>query len=217
MAAKAPPPLRMTILVFGRRAGGIALGWALAVDAEAILPAIVGLDILEAQIWGVTHLSAADAGEASFSELLGHAFVVPHPEMARASEDSGGNRPQPSWQRGFAEKAFLHETGAGCGSGIAGIEADELFEVGYYEAKSPAGTKIGEDVSDGEAELVEGHVLEDMGAVDGLRRLWRDGEAFDHVAILNVFGIGREAFFHKQRCEKREAALQPEGGTSVEV
>ena len=67
---------------------------------------------------------------------------------------------------GFAEPAFLHEAGAGCGSGVAGVEADELFEVGEYEAEGAAGTQIGEDVAEGDAELVEGHVLEDVGAVD---------------------------------------------------
>ena len=117
----------------------------------------------------------------------------------------------------LAEPALLHEAGAGCGGGVAGVEADELFEVGEHEAKGAAGTKIGEDVSEGDAELVEGHVLEDVGAVDGVGGLRSDGEAFDDVAVLNVFGIGRKALFHQQRGEKRKAALQPEGGTSIEV
>jgi hypothetical protein len=60
-------------------------------------------------------------------------------------------------------------------------------------------------------------VLEHVGAVDGFCGPGRDGQAFDDVAVLNVFGIGRKTIFHQQRSEKWEAALQPEGWTSVEV
>ena len=88
---------------------------------------------------------------------------------------------------------------------------------GSTNAEGSAGTQIGVDVADGEAELVEGHVLEDVGAVDGLGGLRRDGKAFDDVAVEDVFGVGREALFDQERPEKRETALDPEGGASVEV
>src|SRR3981189_2965830 len=101
--------------------------------------------------------------------------------MPGATEDGGGDGSQASRGGHFAEPAFLHEAGAGCGGGVAGVETDELFEVGEHEAKGAAGTKIGEDVSDGEAELVEGHVLEHVGAVDCFCRSRRDGEALDYV------------------------------------
>ncbi len=191
--------------------------WALAVDAEAIFPAVVGLYVVEARVGRVAHLSAADIGEAGGGELLCHSFVVPHPEMAGAAEDGGGDGSEASRGCHFAEPAFLHEAGAGGGGGVAGIEADELFEVGENEAKGAAGTKIGEDVSDGEAELVEGHVLEHVGAVDCFCRPGGNGKAFDHVTVVNVFGIGRKTFFHQQRSEERKAALQPKGGSSIEV
>jgi hypothetical protein len=137
--------------------------------------------------------------------------------MTGASEDGGGDGPEASRGCHFAEPALLHEARAGCGGWVAGVEADELFEVGEYEAKGPAGTKIGEDVPDGDAKLVEGHVLKDMGAVDYVRGLRRDGETFDDVAVPNVFGIGRKALFHQQRGEKGKPALQPKGWTSVEI
>ncbi len=141
---------------------------ALAIDAEAVFPAVVGLYVLEARVGRVAHLSAADIGEAGVAEFLFHSLVVPHPEMTGAAEDGGGDGSQAARGGHFAEPAFLHEAGAGRGRGIAGVEADELFEVRQDEAKGAAGTKIGEDVSDGDAELVEGHVLEHVRAVDGL-------------------------------------------------
>jgi hypothetical protein len=190
---------------------------ALAVDAETIFPAVVGLYIVEARVRRVAHLSTANVDESGFGELRGHAFVVPHPEMAGAAEDSGGDGFESSWNCRFAKPRFLHEARAGSGSRVAGIDPDELFEVRKHEAKGATGTKIGEDISEGDAELIEGHVLEDMGAVDCFGRLRRDGKAFDDVAVLDVFGIGRKAFFHQERGEKRETVLQPEGGTSIEV
>jgi hypothetical protein len=193
------------------------LGGTLAVDAEAVFPAIVGLYVFEARVRGVAHLSAADAGEAGFGELLLHSFVVPHPEMAGAAEDGSGDGAQASRAVGFAEPALLHEARAGCGCGVAGVEADELFEVGQDEAKGAAGTEIREDVSDGEAELVEGHVFENVRAVDSFSGPGRDGEAFDNVAVLDVFGIRGKTLFDEQRGEKRKAALQPEGGAGIEV
>jgi hypothetical protein len=162
-------------------------------------------------------LSAADVGKAGVGELLFHSLVVPHPEMTGAAEDGGGDGSQASRGGHFAEPAFLHEARAGCGRGIAGVEADELFEVRQDEAKGAAGTKIGEDVSDRDAELVEGHVLEHMGAVDCFCRARADGKALDDVAVLDVFGIRRKTFFHQQRREKRKAALQPKGRTGIEV
>jgi hypothetical protein len=60
-------------------------------------------------------------------------------------------------------------------------------------------------------------VLEDVGAVDGLSGLRRDGKAFDDVAVEDVFGVRREASFHEDRSEKGETALNPEGRASVEV
>ena len=161
-------------------------------------------------------MSAADAREAGVSKFSFHSLVVPHPEMTGASEDGRGDGSQASRAVHLAEPALLHEAGAGCGGGVAGVEADELFEVGKYEAKGTAGTQIGEDVSKGEAKLVEGHVLQDMGAVDCVRRLRSDGETFDDVAVFDVLGIGRKALFHQQRGDKGEP-LQPEGWTSVEV
>jgi len=137
--------------------------------------------------------------------------------MTGASEDSGGNGFQSSRNCRFAKPRFLHEAGAGSGSGVAGIDPYELFEVREHQAKGAAGTKIGEDVSDGEAELVESHVLENMGAVDRLCRSSGDRKTFDHVAVLDVFGIGRKTLFHQQRSEKRKAALQPKGWTGIEV
>jgi len=190
---------------------------ALAIDAEAVFPAVVGLYVLEARVGRVAHLSAADIGEAGVAEFLFHSLVVPHPEMTGAAEDGGGDGSQAARGGHFAEPAFLHEAGAGCGGGVAGIEADELFEVGEYEAKGAAGTKIGEDVSDGEAELVECHVLEHMGAVHRCCRPGGDGEALDDVAVHDVFGIRRKTFFDQQRSEERKAALQPKGWTSIEV
>jgi len=190
---------------------------ALAIDAEAVFPAVVGLYVVEARVGRVAHLSAADIAEAGVGEFLFHSLVVPHPEMTGAAEDSGGDGSQASRGGHFAEPAFLHEAGAGCGSGIAGVEADELFEVGEHEAKGAAGTKIGEDVSDRNTELVERHVLKHVRAVDGLGRRSRHGKALDDVAVFNVFGIRGKAFFHQQRGEKRKAVLQPEGGAGIEV
>jgi hypothetical protein len=194
----------------------VALG-ALAVDAEAIFPAVVGFNFFEAQVGGIAHLSAANVGEASFGELRRHPFVIPHPEMTGASEDSGGNGFQSSRNCRFAKPRFLHEAGAGGGSGVAGIDPDELFEVWEHETKGAAGTKIGEDVSEGDAELIECHVLENVGAVDRLCRSRRDGKALDDVAVFDVFGVGRKSFFDQQRGEEWKAALQPKRWTSIEV
>jgi hypothetical protein len=174
-----------------------ALGGTFAVDAETIFPAVVGLYVFESRVRRVAHLSAADVGESSFGELRGHAFVVPHPEVTGAAEDSGGDGFQSSWNCRFAKPRFLHEARAGSGSRVAGIDPDELFEVRKHEAKGATGTKIVEDISEGDTELIEGHVLEDMGAVDGFGGLRGDGETFDDVAVLDVFGIGREALFHQ--------------------
>jgi len=208
-----------TSLRFGRndRIGVARLGGTLAVDAEAVFPAIVGLYVFEARVRRVAHLRAADAGEAGVGELLLHSFEVPHPEMTGAAEHGGWDGAQASRCGHLAEPALLHEAGAGCGRGIAGVEADELFEVGQDKAKGAAGTEIREDVSDGEAELVESHVLEDVGAVDSFCGPGRDGEAFDNVAVLDVLGIGGKTLFHQQRGEKRKTALQPEGGAGIEV
>ncbi|HWZ00572.1 MAG TPA: hypothetical protein VNX17_05815 [Edaphobacter sp.] len=92
-----------------------------------------------------------------------------------------------------------------------------MFEIRQHKAKGAAGTKIGEDVPESEAKLVESHVLEHVRAVDGLCGPWRNRQAFDHIPVLDVFRIGRKAFFHQQRGEKRKAALQPEGGAGIEV
>ena len=193
------------------------LGGAFAVDAETVFPTIVGFDFFEARIGGVAHLSAANVGESSFGKLRGHAFVVPHPEMTSAAEYSSRNGFQPSWNCRFAEPRFLHEARARGGSGVPGIDPDELFEVRKHEAKGTARTKIGEDVSEGDAELVQGHVLEDVGAIDDVGGLRRDRKAFDDVAVLDVLGIGRKTSFYEERSEKRKAALQPKCRTSIEV
>ena len=168
---------------------------ALAVDTEAIFPSVVGLNFFEAWVGGISHLSAANVGEASFGELCCHPFVIPHPEMTGASEDSGGDGFQSSRNCRFAKPCFLHEAGAGGGSGVSGIDPDQLFEVREHKAKGAAGTKVGEDVSDGDTELVESHVLENVGAVDRLCRSSRDRKALDDVAVFDVFGVGRKTFF----------------------
>jgi hypothetical protein len=92
-----------------------------------------------------------------------------------------------------------------------------LFEVREHEAKGAARTKIGEDVSEGDAELVQGHVLEDVGAIDDIGGLRRNRKAFDDVAVLDVLGVGRKTSFYEERSEKRKAALQPKCRTSIEV
>ena len=156
-------------------------------------------------------------GEAGFGQLLGHAFVVPHPEVPGSSEDGGGDRFEAAWRGGFTEPALLHKAGAGGGGGIAGVEADEWLEVREDEAKGASGTEIGEDVPQGSAELVEAHVLEDVGAVDGVGGLRRDRKAFDDIAVADVFGVRGKLFFYEQWSEKWEAALQPECGAGIEV
>jgi len=191
--------------------------WALAVDAEAIFPAVVGFNFFEAWVGGISHLGAANVGEASFGQLRCHPFVIPHPEMTGASEDSGGDGFQSSRNCRFAKPRFLHEARAGGGCGIAGIDSYELFEVWEHEAKGAAGTKIGEDVFDSDAELVQSHVLENVGAVDRLCRSRGDRKALDDVAVFDVFGIGRKTFFDQQRGEEWKAALQPKGWTGIEV
>jgi hypothetical protein len=168
-------------------------------------------------VGGVAHLGSADVGEACFGELGGHAFVVPHPEVSGAAEDGGGDGAEAAGRVAFSEPAFLHEAGAGGGCGVSGVEADELFEVGEHEAEGAARTQIGEDVAESGAELVEGHVLENVGAVDGLGRAESDGKTLDDISVADVFGVGREALFDQERPEDREAALDPEGGASVEV
>jgi hypothetical protein len=40
-------------------------------------------------------------------------------------------------------------------------------------------------------------VLENVRAVDGLCGARRDGETFDHVAVVDVFGIERKTVFHQ--------------------
>jgi hypothetical protein len=190
---------------------------AFAVYAQAVFPAVVGFDFFEVGVGGVAHLGSADVGETGFGELGSHAFVVPHPEVAGAAEDGGGDGSQTAGSVAFAEPAFLHEAGAGGGSGVSGVDADELLEVGEHEAKGTAGTKIGEDVAEGGAELDEGHVLENVGTVDGFGRAGRDGKTLDDVSVADVFGVGREALFYQERPEDREATLDPEGGASVEV
>lgn len=60
-------------------------------------------------------------------------------------------------------------------------------------------------------------MLEDVGAVDGVGRLWGDGKAFDDVAVTDVFGVRRKAALYEERSEEWKAALQPEGGTGIEV
>ena len=137
--------------------------------------------------------------------------------MAGASEDGCGDGLESSRRGRFTEPALLHEAGTCGGSGVARVKADELFKVRQHEAEGAAGTKVGEDVIESDAELVEGHVLENVGAVDSIGRLRGDGKAFDDVAVTDVFGIGWEAFFYQKRGEKRQAALQPEGGAGVEV
>lgn len=92
-----------------------------------------------------------------------------------------------------------------------------MLEVGEDEAKGAAGAEIGEDVAEGGAELVEAQVLEDVGAVDSFGGLRSDGKTFDDIAVEDVSGVRREAFFYEQRSEEREAALQPECGTGIEV
>ena len=42
-------------------------------------------------------------------------------------------------------------------------------------------------------------MLEDMGAVDGIGRLWGDGKAFDDVAVADVFRVRWEASFYEER------------------
>ena len=137
--------------------------------------------------------------------------------MPGASEDGRRNGSQAARCSHLAEPALLHEARAGGGGGIAGVEPDELFEVRQHKAKGAPGTKIREDVPESEAELVQGHVLEDVGAIDGLGGLGRDRQTFDDVAVEDVFGVRREAPFDQDRSEKWEAALNPEGGASVEV
>jgi hypothetical protein len=190
---------------------------ALAVDAEAVFPAIVGFNVLEARVGRVAHLGAADVGEAGVGEFLFHSLVVPHPQMTGASEDGGGDGSHAARGRHFAEPAFLHEAGACRGSGVSRVEADELFEVRQDEAKGTAGTKIGEYVFNSNAELVKRHVLEHVRAIDRFCGTGRHREALDDVAVLDVFGIGRKTFFDQQRGEKRKAALQPKGWTGIEV
>jgi hypothetical protein len=170
---------------------------ALAIDAEAIFPAIVRLYLFEARVGRVAHLSAADIGEAGVGELLFHSFVVPHPEMPGAAEDGRRNGSQAARCCHLAQPALLHEARAGGGGGIAGVEPDELFEVRQHKAKGAAGTKIREHVPESEAELVQGHVLQHVGAVDRFCGPWRNREALDDVAILDVFRIRRKAFFHQ--------------------
>jgi hypothetical protein len=111
-------------------------------------------------------LSATDIAEARVGELLFHSLVVPHPQMPGAAENCRRNGAQASWCGHLAEPALLHETRAGCGRRIAGVKADQLFEVRQHETKSPARTKIREDVSDGDAELVQSHMLEHVRTVD---------------------------------------------------
>lgn len=98
--------------------------------------------------------------------------------MTGAPEDGGGDGFQSSWNCRFAKPRFLHEARAGGGSGVPRIDPYELFEVREHEAKGAAGTKIGEDVSEGDAELLEGHVLEDVRAVDDVSGLRGDRKAF---------------------------------------
>jgi hypothetical protein len=137
--------------------------------------------------------------------------------MASSAEEGAGHGFEPTGNSGFAEEAVLHEARGSAGGGVVVVDVDELLEIGQDHAEGSAGTEIGEDVSEGETEFVEGHVLEDVRAVDCFGRLRRDRKTFDDVAILNVFGIGRKAFFHEQRSEKGKAALQPESGTCIEV
>ena len=92
-----------------------------------------------------------------------------------------------------------------------------MLEVRQDHAKGSAGAEIGVDVADGEAELVEGHVLEDVGAVDGFGGLGRDGKTLDDVAVEDVLGVRREASLDQERGEKGEAALDPECRASIEV
>jgi hypothetical protein len=112
-------------------------------------------------------LSAADIGEAGSGKLFGEAFVVPHPEMAGSTEEGGGQGFEPAGEGGFAEEAVLHKAGGGTGCWVVVVDVDELFEIGQNHAEGSTGTKIGLDVSDCETELAEGHVLEDVRAVDG--------------------------------------------------
>jgi hypothetical protein len=195
----------------------LILSGAFAVYTQAVWPTLDRFDCFEVRVGIVAHLGSADVGKSGGGELLGQAFVVPHPEMAGSAEEGGGQGFESSRECGFAEEAVLHEARRGAGGGIVFVGIDELLEVWQDHAEGSAGTEVCVHVADGEAELVQGHVLEDVGAIDGLGGLGRDRQTFDDVAVEDVFGVRREAPFDQDRSEKWEAALNPEGGASVEV
>jgi hypothetical protein len=60
-------------------------------------------------------------------------------------------------------------------------------------------------------------MLENVGAVDGIRRLLQDRKPLDHVPVLDVPGVGREAPLDQKRRQERKAALEPESRARIKV
>jgi hypothetical protein len=191
--------------------------WALAFYAETIGPAVLCLNVAEVWVGRIAELCATDAGETGCFELLGHPLVVPHPEVAGAPEESRGHGLETTGYVLLTQEAVLHETRGGAWTGIGEVGPGQLLKVRNDQPEGATGAKITEDVSEGDAKLVEGHVFEHVGAIDRLCGLQLDWQTFNDVAVFNIFRVVRKAPFFQERGDKRHSALEPEGWAGIEV
>ena len=145
------------------------------------------------------------------------ALEIPHPEVLTAAEERPREAAEAACSGLFAEVSLDHKGGGCAGGGVGEVGAREVFEIGDDQAKDASRLEVAEDVAEGLAEIFEGEVLEDVGAVNAVDGAGIDGEAFDDVAVLDVAGVVGEAPADKRGFQEGEALLEEKGWTGVEV